>query len=464
MANPLIANFLANQQATTPPFLGTSISMPSSAPSMGAPVLPNVTAPQGTLQGDMNEHGRLVDTGSGVDQVQNPLLRGIAKGADILGSVFAPRIAQFIPGTTLHHQLLTNQAEQRVQQDEAQSKDAADTANTVATTAHTNAATTGLPTEQADAHTASGASVRLTNDRADALENAPDPVQTLQQAHAAAVLREVQAGRDPSQAPDVQHLSDAITSLQKQPAEQGVGKTTDIVGPDGKVHTMGYNQKTSKFDIDEGLSGFRPAVTNVNAGTAAIDRESKQFGTPYQKSLDASNSQLEKIADARAMINGNAEAQGLGVPKVLTALVGGQGTGVRITQAELTSIAHARGLSGDVEGTLSKWAGKGALTGEQQKQLTQIMDDVKARLLQKQQIASGTLDTINGASSRDEIIAADKSARQQFASLENGGTQSSGGSGLAVSLKEAMALPQFKGKSQDEVTAAIKAAGHAVAP
>jgi uncharacterized protein YunC (DUF1805 family) len=46
----------------------------------------------------------------------------------------------------------------------------------------------------------------------------------------------------------------------------------------------------------------------------------------------------------------------------------------------------------------------------------------------------------------------------------SGGSTAPQASGMAVSLKDAMALPQFKGKSQDEVTAAIKAAGHEVRP
>jgi hypothetical protein len=160
------------------------------------------------------------------------------------------------------------------------------------------------------------------------------------------------------------------------------------------------------------------------------------------------------------MVNGNAEAQALGIPKVLTALVSGQGSGVRITQAELNMIGKARGIQGDVEGTLNSWAGKGRLSAEQQRQLTGILDDVKNRILAKQAIHNDALDRINGAATRQDVIAADKEARQKLNDLEKGG----GGSQTAVSLKAAMALPVNKGKTAEQVKADITAHGHTVQP
>lgn len=154
--NPLLANM-------APPGLGTGIAMPSTAPSMGTPVLPSVSLapppPPTQTQMDITKRNDAVNKGSGIDQIQNPLLRGIARAADIAGSVFAPNLAQFIPGTTLHHQLVVNQMGQNVAKDQAEEQATAQTANEAATTAHTNAATAntqaetaGLPTVQADKH------------------------------------------------------------------------------------------------------------------------------------------------------------------------------------------------------------------------------------------------------------------------------------------------------------------------
>jgi hypothetical protein len=160
---------------------------------------------------------------------------------------------------------------------------------------------------------------------------------------------------------------------------------------------------------------------------ASLDREAKQFGATHEKAVNDANAQIEKIMDARTMINGSAEAQALGIPKVLTALVSGAGSGVRITQPELNAIGTARGIGGDVQGFLNSISGKGKLTATQQSQLTGLLDDVRARVEQKRQIASDTLDTINQAKDRGTIVNADRTARAKLADLESSKGAANGG-------------------------------------
>jgi hypothetical protein len=280
-----------------------------------------------------------------------------------------------------------------------------------------------MPQKATDTHALSGATTaNLESEQKDRDAAAANP--SLIVGHAHAVNKALSENRDPATDSTVLAYEKALQSTVpgfNKPVE--APKTTDIKGPDGKVHTMGFDAKTGKYDTDEGESGFKPAVTNVNAGLSALDRETSRFAKPYEKGVADANTQLEKIADARSMVNGNAESQALGMPKVLTALVSGAGSGVRITQPELNSIAKARGLAGDVEGTLNSWAGKGKLTSTQQQQLTQILDDVKARIEAKQAIHSNALDTINSAPTREAAIQADKDARQKITDLEKNGPQ-----------------------------------------
>jgi hypothetical protein len=279
-----------------------------------------------------------------------------------------------------------------------------------------------MPAEAASKEGLEGAETE--NQKSEAAEHAAavaDPPLAIGYAHA--VNAALKAGRDPATDPIVQHLSDAITSIQKQTAPKGAHFIQREIN--GKPHTVAVDDLTGADIKDEGETGEKPPVVNVNAGEAALDREATRLGKPYEKGVSDANAQLEKIADARTMINGSAEAQALGVPKVLTALVSGQGSGVRITQPELNAIAKARGLAGDVQGTLNSWAGKGKLTPEQQQQLTGILDDVQQRILAKQAIHSAALDSINGAASRQDVIKADKEARQKINDLEKGATSNS---------------------------------------
>jgi hypothetical protein len=379
--------------------------MQSQVPQMGAPAQPNVPAPRGTLQGEQANVSSLMASHPGVDQIHNPVEHGIAKVGDVLGSALVPRIAQQIPGTTAQHNLLLRQGEGNVNTLLGNNQKEAQTAQEQATTGHTNAETAAMPEQEADRHALTESTIN---------KNEQDKAVTLQQMHANAVNKAIQEGRDPSSDPTVQHLADAITGLQKQ------GAPPKEANPQQQFYDSEIKAgKTPKQAYEE--TKEKPATINVNAGNAALDRELKQYGAPHQKAVDSANAQLEKIADAKAMINGNAESQALGIPKVLTALVSGQGSGVRITQPELNAIAKARGWGGDLEGTLNSISGKGKLTDTQKQQLSQILDDVHTRIQQKAAIASDALDKMSAGGSREQIIQADKEARQKLTQMESGG-------------------------------------------
>lgn len=160
------------------------------------------------------------------------------------------------------------------------------------------------------------------------------------------------------------------------------------------------------------------AVAGSDKADRALDRQIAQYGKPWQTMSTGVSSQLDKILDAEKMVAGGAMQQALGIPKVLTALVSGQGSGVRITQAELNMIAKARGITGDIEGWFNKIKGQGQLTDTQKEQLGQILGDVRQRILQKKQIADGAIDEMQAGTSRADILATDKKARKALSDYE----------------------------------------------
>lgn len=101
--------------------------------SPAMPVLPQ-TGPQqvkgpSQLDLDQSKLANLTNSGSGVSQIQNPFLRGLARVGDIAGSILAPGVAAAIPGTTLHHQQLLGQQQQIVGNELSQQQVAAQTAD-----------------------------------------------------------------------------------------------------------------------------------------------------------------------------------------------------------------------------------------------------------------------------------------------------------------------------------------------
>lgn len=121
--------FLAPTPVAAQPALSTAISMPSALPaSISAPIAPAsvMKGPPSASELARASYTHAVDSRAGVDNISNPLVRGIARAGDVLGSVFAPRVSQFIPGTTLNHEREVGIAASRAKTAEDQEQAAAD--------------------------------------------------------------------------------------------------------------------------------------------------------------------------------------------------------------------------------------------------------------------------------------------------------------------------------------------------
>lgn len=243
----------------------------------------------------------------------------------------------------------------------------------------------------------------------------------------AAAARKEKAGTDKDFAAAAK---DAIETTTKQ-AQQAHMSAGGLL-PDEQVkaqqaeavlaETQRQRDETARHNrVDEGTAAARVAGEAHGMTANQVYQAATHAGQPYQKMLTEGSNQLEKIAEAKAMINGPAESQALGIPKVLTALVSGAGTGVRITQPELNSIATARGLTGGVEGFINQVAGKGKLTDTQKGQLTQVLDDVANKVRGKQMIVNDHLDALGTSQSAGEIQQHEHNTRQKLATFEAGG-------------------------------------------
>ncbi|HEY2496569.1 MAG TPA: hypothetical protein VGK24_05830 [Candidatus Angelobacter sp.] len=95
------------------------IARPGSS-SQRAITIPGVSDGPAKLAADQTEVQRLQDTGSGISQIKRKPLRILARIADVAGSALFPTIAENIPGTQFHHQVLQNEAQSRVGTDLAE--------------------------------------------------------------------------------------------------------------------------------------------------------------------------------------------------------------------------------------------------------------------------------------------------------------------------------------------------------
>lgn len=404
--NPLFRPFLGKPDAA--PALGTTIGMPSTTPALVAPISPVVTRTPSQTDNDIAERNRLVSTGSGIDQIKNPLLKGLARAGDIAASVFAPNVAAFIPGTTLHHNMLVNQASRNVAQDQAQEKNAADVADTQAQTQQRQVANANAPIEAKDKHDLTIAQIGNIGSEIQQREH-PLPQNEFQlwrQQHPNGTAEEFQ-------------------QLQSKPLSKEEAASRNAVWD-----TIAEKYHLPKGQFREGMSsadaaalaaslnnviGRQQGAQNIvirneqaaNAANKSQDAQTQKEYTAAAKDLNSqfstAQTQADTLATARQEINSGAIGQAAGTIKTLVGLAGGKGTGVRITQAELNAIAHARGIQGDFEGAINRLQGKGSLSPEQVRQMDALLGDVENKIREKMGLQDQYLDRLSSAGSPQEI-------------------------------------------------------------
>lgn len=415
------------------------------------PQLIQMPKPAPEMQNARNEVSRLTipvpgadrqhnEANTGIEKIRSPFARIPLQILDAVGSGLFPAIAMGIPGTSAHHRLLVNSAMRAENQQEAQANEDAKRAQEAEQTANL---ASEIPLHEAEAAKAQAeANPKDQLEWAESPEPAIDPEHpelgpqhffynkanpTQRQFGGSMAAKPTEAKPQIHALPGVGLVSVTTDPKTGEPKTQLVYKGE--VKPNfhyyqkeigGKPHTMERNPETGE-EKDLGETGEKPPTVNVNAGNTALDHEINQYGKPWQTMSTGVNGQLDKILDAEKMVAGGAMQQALGIPKVLTALVSGQGSGVRITQPELNMIMKARGIQGDIEGWFKKIKGEGQLTDVQQQQLQNILGDVRDRILQKKAIADGAINEMQAGGSRQDILAADKKARKALDEFERGG-------------------------------------------
>lgn len=192
-------------------------------------------------------------------------------------------------------------------------------------------------------------------------------------------------------------------------------------------------KETARHDIASEATARVHAYAAASLAQSALgDREINSLIKPHQATLKSANDQLEKINEASQMLRtNNAITQAEAVPKVFSALVSSAGSGIKVTNAELNKVFHARGLAGDAQAFLQKLTDGNALTPTQSKQLADSLDDVAKIVKQKAKIANDTIDNIQNAPDRHGRITADQIGRAHLNILQ-GGEDTSSSSGHKV--------------------------------
>ena len=217
------------------------------------------------------------------------------------------------------------------------------------------------------------------------------------------------------------HMTDTgLTPEQKTTSDLAKAVAAETASRDREAARHNIStESTARFEA--GTQAQRAAAETSLAASALGDKETNTYAKPHLANLAAGQSQMEKLTEAQQMLqSGNAEAQALAVPKIMTALVSGQGSGIRITQPEMNAIGKARGITGDVQAWMSRMSSGEALTPQQTTQLQGILSDVGSRIQQKMQISNNAVNQIQSAPDKQSKIAADQAGRSHLNALEMG--------------------------------------------
>lgn len=424
---------------------------------------------------------RMRDTGSGSSQVHNPFLKTLATIADVVGSGLFPQFAQFVPGSSAHHDMLIANREAQVKDEQTQQKAADESA---------------LQQAQTD-ETASRA--KQEEARAEAALHPPDPKEWTQVTEPIIDPLHPEAGpqiayvnkNDPSK---VRFLGKAAAkpTEPKQPTNEleawiqapenkgkpiagvldefwtakakatGQEKAKPLSKETADTLNAAWNSLATKYHMAEnpfreGMSdsevkhvqdSFNAIVgrnqgainLSINQGKAEAAKAAKQdaqtqkLANEVHKRLttgfDTLVAQSEGLDQAIKEIGGSAPGQAVGVIKSIVNLAGGKGSGVRVTQAELDSLVKARGLADTFGGWLSGIQGKGKMDAHQVQQIKDILAEVKARADEKRGLYFDSLKDLSEADTPRKVH--DIENRFNESLMRSGGGQSSGSGGWKV--------------------------------
>ena len=144
---------------------------------------------------------------------------------------------------------------------------------------------------------------------------------------------------------------------------------------------------------------------------AVTEKEYTHFRDKWEKELGTYNGQVNNLDKAQMLIGQGAMGDAIGEIKTLSGLASGQGSGVRITQAELNSIIHARNFKGDFDAWMNKFGNGKNITNQQEAEIKNVLSAIQQLASVKEAVLNKGLDDANNATDTKTIRQIDSQMR-----------------------------------------------------
>jgi hypothetical protein len=181
---------------------------------------------------------------------------------------------------------------------------------------------------------------------------------------------------------------------------------------------MGYNPKTGKYDQRIGSPTKALVVNNGKADNARMDKSYQYNASALTKIATPIEQLSARMGRLQDTINQSTpQADALVAPELMTVMAGGQGSGLRLNEAEISRVIGGRTNLESLKAALNKWQvdpSKGlSITPAQRDQIRALMGEVNSKLIQKRQIVEEANQKLIGAADVSEhrkIVADTRSA------------------------------------------------------
>ena len=432
------------------PLMASPVGAPAMASTSTAPPAPAL--PEGVGAGQpappadpYGEYKRLAASKPGVAGVHG--LPGVlAKIGDVAGSAFLPGVSAFIPGTTMHHQLLTNQALHA-----GQHETAADTAAETEMRAEQSAGEVGAERGATTAHL-NAETTALQNPQPKPTEEEWNVVPGVQGPNGEPVQQEKHSGQV-----RVAPLQGASVTEKNQP-KQSLDDQYDAAVKAGDQQRA--QQILAEIKATKG-AGREPKDT-TGRDDARADRSYQFHSGQLEKLRTPIASRMERIGIAIDNLNQKSpQADALAAPEILTALVGGQGSGLRMNEAEISRIIGGATQWTQLKTALNKWSldpQHATFTDEQRGQMAKILTTARDKITAKQQIIEDAEEKLANSTDPGEHRKLLADTRKKLDGIDAAGQQQGGGSGK-LTVEEAQSYLQKAGGDKDKARQMAKADG-----
>jgi hypothetical protein len=211
----------------------------------------------------------------------------------------------------------------------------------------------------------------------------PPEAKQLWDSHVAEMTRSVTKGSVTDEFGNTFSRSTATIGSAAPPAPPG-GRTAKPAGASGRGSGVGAPR--TKFEVER------------------TDRSYQQISSQIEKTVKPIEDLYARFGRLQDSVNQNTpQADALVGPELLTVMAGGSGSGLRMSEAEISRIVGGRSNWESLKAAVNKWkldpTQAVSITPEQRREIRQLMDTVGMRLRLKQNIISQSRDALlNGQS------------------------------------------------------------------